>query len=235
LDQPVPQPVSSRRADALQRLAESFLSGTERQSSGGDRYLVNIHTEMETLKADGAGAESELEDAGCVSAETSRRMACDCSVVHWHENQKGEPLNIGRKTRIIPPAIRRALQRRDGGCRFPGCTCSRFVDAHHIMHWADGGETSMENLVLLCRRHHRLVHEEGFGVQAGQLATINFTLPDGKVIPSCPAPNFRGNVIELKARNQRLGLDINSKTPVPSWLGERMDYSIAVEGLLRRE
>jgi hypothetical protein len=235
LDQAVPQPVSSRRADALQRLAESFLSGTEHQCSGGDRYLINIHTEMETLKADGAGAESELEDAGCVSAETSRRMACDCSVVHWHENQKGEPLNIGRKTRIIPPAIRRALQRRDGGCRFPGCTCSRFVDAHHIMHWADGGETSMENLVLLCRRHHRLVHEEGFGVQAGQFGTINFTLPGGKVIPLCPAPNFRGNVFELKTRNRQLGLNITAKTPVPSWLGERMDYSIAVEGLLRRE
>jgi hypothetical protein len=156
-------------------------------------------------------------------------------VVHWQENQKGEPLNIGRKTRIVPPAIRRAVQRRDGGCRFPGCSCSRFVDAHHIIHWADGGETSMENLVLLCRRHHRLVHEEGFGVQTGLFGTINFTLPGGKVIPLCPAPNFRGNVIELKTRNRQLGLNITAKTPVPSWLGERMDYSIAVEGLLRRE
>ncbi|MSQ99548.1 MAG: HNH endonuclease [Xanthomonadales bacterium] len=135
-----------------------------------------------------------------VSAETSRRLGCDCAVVHWHENQNGELLNIGRKSRIIPPAIRRALHRRDGGCRFPGCTCTHYVDAHHIIHWADGGETSMENLVLLCRRHHRLVHEEGFAVQAG-----------------------------------RLGLNITAKTPVPSWLGERMDYSIAVEGLLRRE
>jgi hypothetical protein len=93
----------------------------------------------------------------------------------------------------------------------------------------------MENLVLLCRRHHRLVHEEGFGVQAGPSGKINFTLPDGKLIPSCPAPNFRGNVFELKTRNRQLGLNITPKTPVPSWLGERMDYSIAVEGLLRRE
>jgi hypothetical protein len=107
------------------------------------------------------------------------------------------------------------------------------------MHWADGGETSMENLVLLCRRHHRLVHEEGFGVQAGQLGpinlTINFTLPNGKVIPPCTAPNFCGNAVELKSRNRRRGLNITPKTPVPSWLGERMDYSIAVEGLLQRE
>ena len=97
----------------------------------------------------------------------------------------------------------------------------------------------MENLVLLCRRHHRLVHEEGFGVQAGPLGpinfTINFTLPSGKVIPPCPAPRFRGNVFELESRNHQLGLNITPKTPVPSWLGERMDYSIAVEGLLRRE
>jgi len=235
LDQPVPQGIASRRADALQRLAEVFLSSEAGNVSSADHHVVNIHTGMETLKVDGAGAESELEDVGCVSAETSRRLACDCSVVHWRENPTGEPLNIGRKTRTVPPAIRRAVQRRDGGCRFPGCSCTRFVDAHHITHWTDGGETSMENLVLLCRRHHRLVHEEGFGVKAGQLGAINFTLPSGKVIPPCPTPNFRGNAVELKSRNRQLGLNINPKTPIPSWLGERMDYSIVVEGLLRRE
>jgi hypothetical protein len=235
LDQAVPHPIASRRADALQRVAEAFLSATENQGSGSDRYLVNIHTAMETLKTDGAAAESELEDSGHVSAETSRRLSCDCSVVHWRDAPSGEPLNIGRKTRIVPPAIRRALQRRDGGCRFPGCTCTRFVDAHHIVHWADGGETSMENLVLLCRRHHRLMHEEGFAVQAGSFGKINFHLPSGKIIPPCPAPRFCGNVFEVKSRNRQLGLNITAKTPVPSWLGERMDYSIAVEGLLQRE
>ena len=69
-------------------------------------------------------------------------MSCDAGIVHWLENGAGEPLSVGRKTRSVPPAIRRALQRRDGGCRFPGCSCSRFVDAHHIRHWADGGQTS---------------------------------------------------------------------------------------------
>jgi hypothetical protein len=216
-------------------VAEAFLSGDASHGSSGDRYLVNIHTEMNTLKFNGTGAESELEDAGCVSAETSRRLSCDCSVVHWHEHPNGEPLNIGRKARIVPPAIRRALQHRDVGCRFPGCTCTRFVDAHHIIHWADGGETSMENLVLLCRRHHRLVHEEGFTVQTSQLGAIDFTLPNGKIIPPCPESRFRGNFRELATRNRRLGLNITPKTPVPSWLGERMDYSIAVEGLLQRE
>ncbi|MGH6628122.1 MAG: DUF222 domain-containing protein, partial [Burkholderiales bacterium] len=163
-----PQPIASRRADALARMAESWLSG-QGSCSSGDRFVVNVHTDLETLRKDGSGAESELEDNGNVSAETSRRLACDAGVVHWLNRNgivpgTGEPLSVGRKTRTVPPAIRRALQRRDGGCRFPGCTCTRFVDAHHIHHWADGGETDIDNLVLLCRHHHRLVHEGGFGL-----------------------------------------------------------------------
>jgi hypothetical protein len=185
--------------------------------------------------AGGEGAESEIEDHGHVPAETSRRMACDCSVVHWREDDQGEPLNIGRKTRSIPPAIRRALKRRDGGCRFPGCTCTRFVDAHHIRHWADGGETAMNNLVLLCRRHHRLVHEEGFGVQADQSGATNFTLPDGAIIPSGPDQRSRGNVVVQMVRNRKMGLDITPSTSVPRWYGEKMDNQLAVLGLLQRE
>ena len=76
----------------------------------------------------------------------------------------GSVLDVGRKTRTVPPAIRRALDHRGGGCRFPGCGL-RFCDAHHIKHWADGGETRLDQLVLLCRRHHRAVHEEGFRVE----------------------------------------------------------------------
>ncbi|NOR19144.1 MAG: DUF222 domain-containing protein, partial [Xanthomonadales bacterium] len=126
LDQVLPYPFASRRADAMERVAEGFLAGVKGDYSGGDRYLINIHTDMETLRDDGDGAESELEDKSHVCAETSRRMACDSSIVHLHEDEEGEPLNIGRKTRSIPSAIRRALKRRDGGCRFPGCTCQRF-------------------------------------------------------------------------------------------------------------
>ncbi|MDP9020155.1 MAG: HNH endonuclease [Actinomycetota bacterium] len=85
---------------------------------------------------------------------------------HLVEDERGTPLDVGRKTRSIPPAIRRALQVRDRGCRFPGCTNRRFVDGHHIRHWAAGGETSLANLTLLCRRHHRAVHEGGYSVEA---------------------------------------------------------------------
>jgi hypothetical protein len=234
-DQVLPHAFKSRCADALVRVAEGFLAGTKSESSGGDRYLVNIHTDIETLKEDGNGAESEIEERGHVSAETSRRMACDCSVVHWHDSKEGEPLSVGRKTRSIPPAIRRALKRRDGGCRFPGCSCSRFVDAHHIQHWVDGGETSMDNLVLLCRRHHRLVHEEGFGLSRNPDGVINFTLPDGTLIPPGPDTRFSGNVVALKIRNKEKGLNITANTLIPKWYGEKMDHQLAVLGLLQRE
>ncbi len=235
IDKALPHAFESRRADALERMAEGFLAGAQGESSGGDRYLINIHTDIETLKEDGTGAESEIEERGHVSAETSRRLACDCAVVHWQDNNEGEPLSVGRKTRSIPPAIRRALKRRDGGCCFPGCSCSRFVDAHHIRHWADGGETSMKNLVLLCRRHHRLVHEEGFGLSRRSNGAIKFTMPDGKLIPPGPDTRFRGNVVALRIRNEEKGLNITPNTPIPKWYGEKMDNQMAVLGLLQRE
>jgi hypothetical protein len=205
---PAPHPVALRRADALERVAESWLAGSHGDRSGGDRYLLHIHTEVDVLKTEGEGAESELEGHGCVSAETSRRMACDSAVVHWHETPDGEALNIGRKSRSIPPATRRALQRRDGGCRFPGCICTRFVDAHHIVHWADGGETNMNNLVLLCRRHHRLVHEGGFGVHCDSAGATLFTYPDGRIMATGPDSRVRRKPASNKVSNRNHGQEI---------------------------
>ena len=235
LDSTTPEPVSQKRADELARVVEGFLASAGSDQSGGDKYMVNIHTDIETLKEGGGGAEAEFEDRCHVPAETSRRLACDCSVVHWHENDQGEPLNIGRKTRSIPPAIRRALKRRDQGCRFPGCTCSRFVDAHHIQHWADGGETSMQNLVLLCRTHHRLVHEAGYGVRFNASQGAVFSLPDGKVIPQGPDTRSRGNVFAITSANQKNDVEITPDTAVPQWHGEKMDHGTAVDMLLQCE
>jgi len=235
IDRLTPQPIDQIRADALERIVEGFLAGLKNDQSGGDRYMVNIHTDIETLQQAGTGAESEIEERSHVPAETSRRMACDCSMVHWHQGKNGEPLNIGRKTRSIPPAIRRALKRRDHGCRFPGCICSRFVDAHHIRHWADGGETSIDNLVLLCRKHHRLVHEAGYGVRVAADKAINFSLPDGKTIPHGPDTRFRGNAVALKRVNLKNGLKITPKTSIPQWYGDKMDHAMAVDMLLANE
>lgn len=234
VDQPFSESFEARRSDALARMAETFLAGANSQASGGDAFLVNIHTDVDTLMADGEGVTSETDDGGCVSAETSRRLACDASVIHWLDTHKGEPLSIGRKSRTIPPAIRRALQRRDRGCRFPGCTCTRFVDAHHIHHWADGGETKMDNLVLLCRRHHRLVHEESYGIHTRRLGEITFNLPNGRRLKSNHHGRFRGNVFELKARNRENDLEIDQHTAVPE-LDDRLDYGMAMDGLVQRE
>jgi hypothetical protein len=230
-----PDPIAARRADALERMAESYLSGIEGERSGGDRYLLHVHTDSDTLREDGAGATAECEDCGHVSAETSRRMACDASVVHWRESESGEPLSIGRKSRSIHPALRRALQRRDGGCRFPGCSCRRFVDAHHIVHWADGGETSLDNLVLLCRRHHRLVHEGGFGVRMEPGGEVCFSYPDRDFLPATADGRFRGNVVALRVANARSGLRLTPQTLPPDWRGERMDADLAQLAMQSRE
>ena len=114
-----------------------------------------------------------------IASETARRLACDCSVVRIVEDAKGEPLDVGSRTRTIPPGIRRALQARDKGCRFPGCTFKRYVDGHHVKHWANGGETQLSNLVTLCRFHHRLVHEGQVVVQTLDDGAFRFVRPDG--------------------------------------------------------
>ena len=228
---PASDPVAQRRADALARVAEGFLGGTA-GSSGGERTTIHLHTDPDTLRHDGEGAESRLDTGAHVSAETSRRLACDCAVVHWDDDKAGDPLNIGRRSRSIPPAIRRALQKRDKGCKFPGCTAHRFIDAHHIQHWSDGGATKMDNLVLLCRHHHRLVHEGGYGVRMTDKGIPKFTDPTGRTIPQVAETRFRGNVLALRRRNDKAGLGITPDTPIPLWEGEKMDDSMAVEALL---
>jgi hypothetical protein len=210
-----PEPVALRRADALVRMAQGYSGQSD--SSGGDRFTVHVHTDMETLKVDGINGQAEVEDGGTIAAETARRVSCDAGLVHWlnssgSDQPGGQPLSIGRKSRIIPPAIHRALRRRDGGCRFPGCTNSHFVDAHHIQHWADGGETAMENLVLLCRHHHRLVHEGGFGLGKSIHGAIEFSNPAGEVIPTGPETRSRGNAWSLFEHHSEAGIHITPKT-----------------------
>jgi len=233
------EPIAQRRADALERVAAGYLARPEPASTGGDRCIVHLHTDIGTLRADGDGAEAEIENApgrgSHVPAETSRRLACDAAVVHWRETADGEPLSVGRKTRTIPPAIRRALKRRDGGCRFPGCSATRFVDAHHIHHWADGGETRLDNLVLLCRRHHRLLHEGGYSIDSRPTGEIRFSRPDGRVLAPGQGRRSRGNVAGLCAANDANGCKIGPDTAVPRWNGESMDHDLALLALIQRE
>jgi len=164
-----------RRADAVGLLAEramaaGFCSSPDSDAraplsgSRAERYQVLLHVDAETLKEDGGLGQSELEDGTRVSYETSRRLSCDASVVRIGHASDRSVLDVGRKTRTIPPSVRRALEVRDRGCRFPSCGL-RFTDAHHIRHWADKGETRLDNLLLLCSHHHRLLHEEGWKIE----------------------------------------------------------------------
>ena len=155
---------SARRADALARVAESFLAHDVLESPGTDRQQIVVHVAAETLRHRAAGC-CEIEHGPSIAAESARRFACDASVVTLVEDEDGEPLNVGRKTRIISAPLRRLLTARDKGCRFPGCSNARYIDMHHIKHWANGGETRPSNLVSLCRFHHRAVHEGGFNVE----------------------------------------------------------------------
>jgi len=179
---------SQRRADALVLLAEAALISDLTRGTTADRYQVILHVAHEGVAAGEGGAAAVEMDQGLVdvSAETSRRLCCDASVVATRLGGDGAVLDIGRKSRSVPPAIRRALQTRDQHCQFPGCT-SRICDAHHVEHWIDGGIASLENLVLLCRRHHRRVHEGGYALARGDDGAITVWRPDGVELDPAPA------------------------------------------------
>ena len=217
-------PFSLRRADALALVAESFLAHGALEVRGTDRHQIVVHVAAETLRDRTAGC-CEFEHGPAMAAETARRFACDASVIELIENDDGEPLNVGRKTRKISAPLRRVLNARDKGCRFPGCANTRYLDAHHVEHWANGGETKPSNLVSLCRFHHRAVHEGGIRIEILDDGALRFVKPNGvaidSVLPGCTQPP--GDSKRLPAG-----------TMVNGWRGERMDYGLAVEVLLQQ-
>jgi hypothetical protein len=224
----------ARRADALGRIAESFLQHGAEALSGGDRHQIVVHVDAEALREGGPGR-CELEDGPSLPAETVRRLACDASIVSVLEDAEGEPLNVGRKTRNIPPALRRALNARDRGCRFPGCSNTRYVDAHHVHHWSKGGETKLSNLVQLCRFHHRQVHEGNVVVQVLDDGALRFVRPGGETFDSV-APDHTQPLSDwqqLPAEHARQGIRIDKNTAATGWRGETMDYGLAIEVLLQ--
>ena len=223
--------VGQRRADALGLLAESALATDLDRGTAGDRYQVVVHVEAEALREGSETGQAALENGVHVAAETSRRLACDAAKVVMRHDPDGAILDVGRKTRTIPPAIRRALTVRDQRCCFPGCE-SRRCDAHHVRHWADGGATRLDNLLLLCRRHHRAVHEEGFSVTRHEDGEVRFTHPGGWPLDVAPpAPAWTGTALASTDRHlQAAGIEIGAKTATPDWHGERLDllWAIAV-------
>jgi hypothetical protein len=208
-----PRPArQASRSEALVALCDAALAHAGEGRPARERYQVVVHVDEAALSHDGAGG-CELEDGSALSPETARRLACDASLVR-----------NGRKTRAIPSATRRALQARDRGCRFPGCENRRFLDAHHVHHWARGGQMRMDNLLLLCRRHHRLVHEGGYRVDARGL----FRDPWGQELP--PVPSLpRGSPHRLFDRNRPLAIDQDTCEP---GTGDPMNLGYTVDALL---
>ena len=228
------EPIAARRADALAEIAETYLNYNESSGSTADRYQVIVHVGSRS-RSTGAplGRDTYIEDGPHVPAGTSRRIACDSTIVAIKEDENGEPLSIGRRSRSIPPAMRRALRIRDNGCRFPGCTNTRFVDGHHIKHWADGGETSLDNLVLLCRHHHHLVHEGGFVCEKSADGEITFRDQRAQVIDdSSELPGVADDDVQRWTDRAFFEANIDSETCVAHWqAGNRMDWQMAVSAL----
>lgn len=230
------QPYPARQADALALLAETFIAKGAAPLAAGDRHLVTIHIDERVLRDETTEGRSHIDGGPSLPPATVRRLCCDASLIAIVESEDGTPLDVGRKTRAISPALRRALHARDDGCRFPGCTNTRFVDAHHIEHWCDGGETKVANLLLLCRRHHRFVHEHGFRIERAE-SQIRFMRPDGRPVAPVPAPDrveADAGCRALWHEHDRRGLRIGHRTGVPKWMGERMDYGEAVDALQER-
>jgi Domain of unknown function (DUF222)/HNH endonuclease len=225
-----------RRADALGLVAESALASGLDPGTRGDRYQVVVHVDAGVLAPGGEGGSSWLADGTHVSAETSRRLACDSARVVMLHAADGRVLDVGRRTRAISPALRRALEHRDGGCRFPGCG-RRFCDAHHVEPWAAGGATSLANTALLCRRHHRAVHEEGFSMEIAPDGEARFYRPDGRPLSEAPVlpVSAREPVTALAARLASNGVAVDVGATLPDWWGGPVDYAWEIDWLRWRD
>ena len=223
-------PTSSfqRRADALALFAETWLSHGDR-SLDDDRAQIVIHVDRDALRDERSGR-CEIEGGPAMAVTTARRMSCDATLLSIVEDGAGQPLDVGRKTRIIPPAIRRALRSRDPGCRFPGCTHTRFLDGHHIKHWIDGGETKLSNLMMLCRFHHRQVHEGRVRVRVLDDGALHFTGSHGQRF--VVSEGVTGDADQLIGEHLSSGIAIDENTAVTHRFSERRDYGLALESLL---
>ena len=250
-----------RRADALIALSEHYLATVHNTSTNSltalksaERCQLILH-----IQAGDQNRHPANLDGQWLTPSAARRMACDAGLLIVEEDEAGNVLNIGRKSRIIPAAMARALAIRDNGCQFPGCCETRYTEGHHIKHWADGGETKLDNLVTLCRYHHRELHKGSFYLSLKPAATNSdkptrfaqrlcfskieqyWNAPFNRTADFIIAPSpaeftcAHSNSHELKdAIPEEIYQTINEKTAVTKWAGERMDLSMAIDGLLNK-
>jgi hypothetical protein len=218
------------RADALVSLAQGYLRGDRPQRSPIEITLTIAGGSLRADVADPLEA-GEIGES-FISTEAARRLGCDAGVVEVIEDEEGVPLSVGRKRRTIAGALKRALHRRDGACVYPGCTNRLFLEGHHIKHWADGGETSLENTALLCSSHHRYVHEYGFAIELGPDQRPRFRNPYGQLVSAAPAPPGVADLgwPWIRAANQSLA--IGAGTIAGPWDGTPVDYGTIVGHLV---
>jgi hypothetical protein len=214
------------RADALVWLAQGYLRGDRPNRSPIEITLVIPDT---SLRADGTDP-AEVGEMGesYLSSETARRLSCDAGLVELVEDRHGRPLSVGRKHRTITGALKRALHRRDNCCTYPGCTNRIFLEGHHIKHWADGGETSLENTALLCSLHHRFVHEYGYAVELGPEQRPRFRDPQGRLVAAAPARPVVADLGWPQIRAMNEPLTIEATTIAGPWDGTPVDYGAIV-------
>ena len=190
LDDGTYEPFESRVADALVEVCGAVIA----KDADPDRATIVVHVDADAL-GDRDGS-AQVENGGTLSAETARRLTCDARLQVLAHDRAGRPLGAGRTTRNISARLARELRRRDKTCRFPGCERTRLLHAHHIRHWVKHGHTEPDNLVSLCRFHHRLVHEGAWDVRGHPDEDLAFVRPDGTVLANGP-PRLRQ---EIRAR-----------------------------------
>jgi hypothetical protein len=176
-----------RRADALVELARQKLESGTLPEVGGQKPHLTVTVSMATLANQPGSPAADLEWASPIPAETARRLACDAAITPIFLGPESTQPRAGQTSRTISGSQRKALVFRDKGCRFPSCDRPPdWTDAHHLKHWADGGEHVMDNLILLCRRHHRMVHEEGWRLVISAEGNIVALTPDRFVFGAVP-------------------------------------------------
>ena len=244
---PAGTPMGARQADALVRIADSFVAtGSEHgvegngAATGAERTQLFVHLSEQRLDPDGP-LEATLQDGTTLSPQALLRLACDCKLVPVRTGEGGQILDVGRQTRSTPRRLRRAVMARDRKCCFPGCDNVAFLDTHHIEHWAQGGETTLANLVLLCRHHHVAVHERGFGLERKGDGTLRFFTPDGAAIEEVPAQPGAGRGVpaetleRMRADVAARGLALDLHGHEGSFRMEPIEYGWAIESLLPAE
>jgi hypothetical protein len=183
----------ARRADALVALC----AGTKGSRLEAERPAVVLHAQASALGAEPAYVELEL--GGVVHPETARRLACTARIQAVLEDAARNPVTLGRMVREPSEAMMRALRYRDSGCRFPACGNQRFTHAHHLVWWGDGGRTDLDNLILLCTFHHKLVHELGWAVRRSADGSLEWKDARGLPYGAGPSPPDDGSRQQLTA------------------------------------